>query len=62
MTSYSRTRGNTQGEVTFNNRPFDTVVRETRGGRTREFTRRRKGSCARGPGTMLPLFVGYPGR
>ncbi len=49
----------TIGEITFNNRPFKTIVRETRGGETRELIRREPGTYVRGPGTMLPLFVGY---
>jgi hypothetical protein len=47
----------TVGEACFIGKPYDTVVRETRGGETKELGRRR--APGRVGGSMLPLFVGY---
>jgi len=47
---------NTGGSVTKNGRPFDILVRETRGCETRALTH--KQAPSRGPSTMIPLYVG----
>ena len=46
----------TGGSVTKNGRPFDVLVRETRGGEARSLTH--KQAPPRGPSTMIPLYVG----
>lgn len=49
----------TGGSVTKNGRPFDILVRETRGDETRLLTH--KQAPRRGPSTMIPLYVGREG-
>jgi hypothetical protein len=47
----------TLGEACFINQPYEILVRETRGGQTRELKRgQAPGRCG---GSLLPLFAGF---
>ena len=50
----------TIGEAAFNGKPYEILVRETRGGVTKEL--RRADAPGRMGGCLLPLYVGYEGK